>query len=331
MIRRKKRVTIADVAQVADVSAMTVSRVINNKTPIKPETRQRVMRVIRELDFEPNHIAQSLTGSRSYTIGVIVVDIANPFFAEITAGIETVSWQHNYNVILCNTQEDPMRERQVMRMLEAKQVDGVIVCSTRLPDADLPTLLQKFPASILFNREVAADDAIVFMLADEAGIVRLAQHLNAGGRKRMGMIAGGSRSRSAQRRLESFRQVAPDKDPPVERIETAHIRNGFEAAQRLLTRRPDLDALVCHNDLAAIGAIQACNALGKRIPDDIAIAGCDDIPLANLIAPRLTTLRVDRRAIGELMVRNLLSHIAGEPVDRRHVIRHQLVVRESAP
>ena len=133
MIKRRKRVTIADVAKVAKISTMTVSRVINNKAAIKPETRQRVMRVIRDLDYEPNHIAQSLTGSRSYTIGVIVVDIANPFFAEITAGIETVSWQHNYNVILCNTQEDPRRERQVLRMLEAKQVDGVIVCSTRLP------------------------------------------------------------------------------------------------------------------------------------------------------------------------------------------------------
>ena len=146
LIRRRKRFTIADVADMASVSAITVSRVINNKTAIKLETRQRVMRVIRDLDYEPNHSAQSLTGSRSYTIGVIVVDIANPFFAEITAGIETISWQPNYSVILCNTQEDQRRERQVLRMLEAKQVNGVIVCSTRLSDADLPTLLDMFPA-----------------------------------------------------------------------------------------------------------------------------------------------------------------------------------------
>lgn len=331
MIKRKRRVTIADVAEVAAVSAMTVSRVINNKTPIRPETRRRVLQVIRDLDYQPNHIAQSLTNSRTFTIGVIVVDIANPFFAEITAGIETVSWQNHYNVILCNTQEDPKRERQVLRMLEAKQVDGVIVCSTRLPDEALPPLLEMFPASLVFNRDIAADGAVVFMLADEAGTARLAAHLAAAGRERLGMIAGGSRSRSAQARIKGFRKAAPNPNPPLERIETAHIGTGFEAARRLLTRCPNLDGLVCHNDLAAVGAIEACKALGKSIPADIAVVGCDDIPLASLITPKLTTLRVDRRALGETMMRSLFDHIEGEASEQRHWIQHELIIRESAP
>ncbi len=331
MIRRRRRVTIADVAEVANVSAMTVSRVINNKDAIKPETRQRVMKVIDELDYAPNHIARSLTGSRSYTIGVIVVDIANPFFAEITAGIETVAWQHHYNVILCNTQEDPRRERQVMRMLEAKQVDGVIVCSTRLADDDLPRLLEMFPACLLFNRETTAKDANVVMLADAAGIVRLVEHLEAGGRRRLGMIAGGSRSHSAQARLDGFRSATNGDDALIEHIETAHIHTGFRAAQTLLARQPDLDGLVCHNDLAAVGAMQACMTHGKSVPGDIAVVGCDDIPLASLISPKLTTLRVDRRVLGELIARNLFAHIDGEQPTRRQVIRHQLVIRDSAP
>ena len=210
-------------------------------------------------------------------------------------------------------------------------MDGVIVCSTRLPDDDLPTVLEMFPSSLLFNREIAAEHAIVFMLADSAGIVNVVDHLVASGRRQLGMIAGGRYSRSARARLDGFLASAPNIRPPIERIETAHIRDGNEAAHRMLRRCPDLDGLVCHNDLTAVGAIEACKTLGRRVPDDVAVVGCDDIPLASLISPRLTTLRVDRRALGETMMRSLIDQINDESQIRRHRIQHELIVRESAP
>ena len=145
------------------------------------------------------------------------------------------------------------------------------------------------------------------------------------------MIAGGRHSRSVQARLDGFLASAPNARPPIEHIETAHIRNGYEAARSLLSSCPDLDGLVCHNDLTAVGAIEACKALCRRIPDDVAVVGCDDIPLASLITPKLTTLRVDRRALGETMMRSLIDHIDDEVHIRRHRIQHELIVRESAP
>ncbi len=331
MARKKKRVTISDVAARAEVSTMTVSRVINNKESIKPETRQRVMQVINDLGYQPSHIAQSLTTERTYTIGVTVSDIANPFFAELIAGAETVAWQNGYNVILCNTQEDLAREREVLNLLEAKQVDGVMICSSRLPDDDFLPLLAKFPAAVVFNRAVPAEFANVVMMDDVEGARVAVEHLHANGCQQLGMIAGADVSPSAQARLRGFIDAVQNEVPPVERAVPSHIQPGRQAATRLLMAHPGVDGLLCHNDLVAVGAVEACKALGKRVPEDITIVGFDDIPLAAFIAPRLTTLRVDRRNIGEFMTTLLLKaideEVTGEPV----TIKQQLIIRESAP
>ena len=331
MARRKKRVTISDVAEMAEVSTMTVSRVINNRESIKPETRQRVQDAIKELGFRPNHIARSLTSDRTLTIGVVIVDIANPFFAEITAGVETASWEKGYNVILCNTQEDLTREREVLRMLEAKQVDGVIVCSARLADEEFIALLEAFPAAIVFNRQIQSNIINSIILEDADGTKRLVNHLIASGHKNLGMVAGSKQSRSAQARIEGFLSAVPNDNPPIERAETAHIQPGYEVAKRLLTQHPDLDGLVCHNDLAAAGAIEACKDMGKRVPQDVAVVGCDDIPLASLTSPKLTTLRVDRRQLGQMITTELFELIEGSQTHTQLTIKHELIVRESAP
>ena len=310
---------------------MTVSRVINNRESIKPETRQRVMDVIQELGYQPNHIAQSLTTDRTLTVGVVVVDIANPFFAEITSGVETASWEKGYNVVLCNTQEDLTREREVLQMLEAKQVDGVIVCSARLADEEFIPLVEAFPAAIVFNRQIQSNIASSIILDDIDGTKRLVNHLISRGHTNLAMVAGSEQSRSAQARIEGFLSAVPNDNPPIERAETAHIQPGYEVAKRLLTQHPGLDGLICHNDLAAAGAIEACKALGKRIPQDVAVVGCDDIPLASLTSPKLTTLRVDRRQLGQMITEKLFELIEGGTVGSHLTVRHELIVRESAP
>jgi len=331
MSRKNKRVTIFDVAEMANVSTMTVSRVINNKTSIRPETKARVLEAIDALGYQPSHIAQSLTNDRTYTIGITVSDIANPFFAELIAGVEAVSWQNGYNVILCNTQEDLQREREVLRLLEAKQVDGVLVCSARLPDSEFFSLLKTFRTAVVFNRMVPSDIAGVVMMDDVEGAKTAVQHLLASGRRKIGIIAGAEISPSAQARIEGFMSAIPDDDPPIERAVPSHIQPGRDAAIQLLTRHQDVDGLLCHNDLVAVGAVEACKELGKRIPEDIAIIGFDDITIAGLISPKLTTLRVDRRETGKLMTEYLLRLIAGEVNDTPLTLTETLIVRESAP
>jgi LacI family transcriptional regulator len=333
MVRKKKRVTISDVARMADVSTMTVSRVINNKASISPQTRSRVLDVIDKLGYQPSHIAQSLTNDRTYTLGITVSDIANPFFAELIAGVETVAWKNGYNVILCNTQEDLEREREVFRLLNAKQVDGVIAYSTRLPDDEFFPLLETFPAALVFNRQIPLEIASVMLMDDKGGSELATRHLLESGRNQVGIIAGSENSPSARARIEGYRTAMGPRKQTFERAVPSSIDAGYAATLRLLRQNPDIDGIVCYNDLVAAGALSACKALGRRIPEEIAVIGCDDVPFAALICPTLTTLHVDRRKIGQQMTQQLLQHIEGDETDtnNRITIPQTLIVRESAP
>jgi LacI family transcriptional regulator len=153
------KVTIADVAREAGVSSQTVSRVINNKGELKPETRRSVIDVIERMGYRPSSIARSLATNRTFTLGLSVPDIDNPFWPGIARGIEEVAWEHGYHVFLCNTTEDPKREEAVLQLLEDKRVDGVIVAGSRLPDERLLPLIEKHRAAVLVNRVLASGAA----------------------------------------------------------------------------------------------------------------------------------------------------------------------------
>ena len=147
------RVTMADVAREAEVSVMTVSRVVNDKGEISPATRQRVLEVIQRLGYRPSAIARGLATNRTGTLGLVVPDIANPFFSDIARGVEEKAYAAGYNVFLCSTYEDPDRESDVLRSLEDKRVDGLLLCSSRLDDAVLRTALAGFPAVVGWRKE----------------------------------------------------------------------------------------------------------------------------------------------------------------------------------
>ena len=148
------RITMADVAREAGVSLMTVSRVINNKSQVSAATRQRVLSIVEQLGYRPSGIARGLATRRTGTLGLVVPDVANPFFADVARGVEHQAYAEGYNVFLCNTAEDPEREVAVLQLLEEKRVDGVMLCSSRLEDEDLRALLGRHPAVVLVNRQL---------------------------------------------------------------------------------------------------------------------------------------------------------------------------------
>lgn len=334
-MKRKNRVTIEDVARVAEVSTMTVSRVLNNKGEIRDETRQRILATIDALGYRPSRVARSLATNRSYILGVIVPDIANPFFAQLVSGAEAVAWEHGYNVLLCHTQEDLKREHTVLQLLEDTQVDGILICSARLPDEQLIPLLAKQEAAVLLNRQVSSRFAGSIRVNDIDGAMAAVQHLLNTGHKRVGHIAGPTNSTSARERLRGFvlvNEAAGYRENIDCQISCSpDTRSGYQAAMTLLQRHPELDGIFCYNDLVAVGVLQACRELGKRVPDDIALIGCDDIPLATLISPALTTLGVDKERLGADAIRILIDRIQGKQSTDEIVVEQELIIRESAP
>ncbi len=340
MDKMPNRITMSDVARRAGVSLMTVSRVVNNKGEVSPETRQRIQRVIEELGYRPSGIARSLATRKTGALGLVVPDVTNPFFADIAKGVEHLAYAEGYNVFLCNTEEDPQRELTIIESLRVKEVDGLIVCSSRLDDKRLREALQHHPAVVLINRRIRSSSSIpgitTVMIDDCTGGATATRHLLQSGRRSIGFLAGPPASKSGLRRGQgyriAYREAALTPDPDWSRYCAPNVDGGYIAGMQLLREHPELDALFCYNDLVAVGVLQACAELGLHVPDDIAVVGFDDIPLASLVTPPLTTCRVARYELGRLALIALMDQMRGCTSGCSNmVLSAELVVRASAP
>ncbi|MBX6764979.1 MAG: LacI family transcriptional regulator [Rubrobacteraceae bacterium] len=328
-----KRITIADVAREAGVSTQTVSRVLNNKAEISTSTRETVMRVIERLGYRPSGVARGLATSKTLTVGLVVPDIANPFFPEIARGAEDLLRRQGYEMFLCNTVEDPERERAVLGALEEKRVDGVVICSSRLPDEQLFPHLRRQRAVVLVNRSAPEELAGTVCVDDAFGTEQAVNHLLASGCRVIGFLAGPPRSHSGRERAKGFERALRIEgykpDPGLIIHCSPNHEGGYDAALSLLSARPDIDGLICYNDLVAVGALRACAQLGRKIPEEVAVVGCDDIMIAGLVSPALTTLRVSKYELGTMAARLLLDRIEGRREHSKAKLRPELVVRSS--
>jgi LacI family transcriptional regulator len=331
------RVTIADVAREVGVSLMTVSRVVNHKDGVSPATRQQVLDAIERLGYRPSGIARSLATQQTGTLGLVVPDVANPFFSDVARGVEHVAYAENYNVFLCHTEEDPMRELTVLESLEEKRVDGLVLCSSRLDDGALQEALARYPAVVLVNRRLEGNGVGTVLVDDVMGGQLAAKHLLDRGHQAIGFLVGPPDSRSGHRRVQGYRAVLAATGlscaPACMHNCSPTVESGRQATQELLTAYPELTALLCYNDLVAVGALRACVELGRQVPDDLAIVGFDDIPLAALVTPPLTTCRAPRYELGVQAMQLLLAQIEGgtEGGKTEIVLRPELIVRASAP
>lgn len=328
---------MAQVAREAHVSLMTVSRVINKKEGVSQTTRERVQAVIEQLGYRPSDIARGLVTKRTGTLGLVMPDVANPFFAEVARGAEHVAYDAGYNLFLCSTEEDTQRELEMLQSLEEKRVDGVMVCSSRLEEDVLEEAVAGHPAVVLVSRRLESDDVGIVVINDVVGGQMATEHLLRAGHRAIGFLAGPPISESGRGRAKGYRATLAAAGVSFNPGWTRHclptVEGGREMAREVLTAHPELTAFFCHNDLIAIGALQACADLGLAVPADVAIVGYDDIPLAALVSPSLTTCRVPRYEMGAEAMRLLLEKISGslEEGCREITVQPELVIRASAP
>ncbi|MCK6627360.1 MAG: LacI family transcriptional regulator [Anaerolineae bacterium] len=327
--------TIHDVAAYAKVSASTVSHVINNTRFVSTETRARVLEAIEALGYKPNILARSLRRQETATIGLVVPDNSNPFFAAVARAIEDAGFAEGYNVILCNSDNSETKEAAYIDVLVAKQVDGLILSPWQDHPSSLEKILEARLPVVAIDR-VANDLPIDQVLVDnEQGGYLAGQYLVQLGHRRIGCIAPPPESlHSAGNRIIGFRRALAEAG--VELNEEAVISSNFrysggEAAMcELLKRNLDLTAVFTANDLMAAGAIQALRRAQLQVPEDISIIGFDYSLQAMITIPLLTTIAQPITELGRVCVSLLLKRIK-EPatLPSRVLLPTQLIEQES--
>lgn len=327
--------TIEDVARRAGVSRGTVSNVLNRPELVLDATKARVQRAMRDLDFVPNQPARMLGGLLNRSIGLVVHDVANPFFAEIARGVEDAATPENYVITLTSTRADDERQRTSLRLLLAQRVSGILLTPTESGAAELKQLRTQGVASVLLDYEGDADECSV-AVDDLRGGQAATQHLLALGHRRLTFVGGPGRVRQHSDRLAGMRSAAAavgPRDRPVVKVVKVPadtIACGEEAASRILARSPLPTGVFCGNDLLAIGLLRGLTAHGVRVPDDAALVGYDDIELASLLSTPITSVRQPMYDMGRAAAELLL----GEIHDRSHTHQNvrfvpKLVIRDS--
>ncbi len=328
-------VTMRDVARKARVSIKTVSRVVNSQGEVSEETRQRVLAAIEELGYRPSKVARALVTRRTDTVGLIVGDIANPFFPEVARGVMDTAEAQGYNVFLCNSDGDVEQEARILHSMADHAVDGVIVYPGFGGGDNLRTFAEHHAPLVTINCFFDYPGASRVMLDTRRGARLAVDYLLGKGHTAIGMLAGQAPSLSLMRRVRGYRDALKAHGLPVitEWILPGSpvMARGVESTRQLLTQYPQITAIFAYNDLLAVGAMQACRELGRRVPDDCAIVGFDDIPLAAMLTPPLTTVRVDKYELGRQAMSRLLDMLDSPGTSFPPVyLDVELVIRESA-
>jgi LacI family transcriptional regulator len=328
--------TMKDVARVAEVSVATVSHVVNGTRFVSPERVERVHTAMGELDYTRDATARNLRVGRTDTIGLVVPDNSNPFFAELARWIEDAGFEAGYTTILANSNERPNRERRYIDTLLAKRVDGLIITPTvESDDGALVAALRRARIPIVvMDRDVSLPLADVVLYDDAAGSRDAARHLLELGHTRFACIAG--LPGVPEERLDGFRSAL--RDAGIELRDDAIVAGDFrfgggrEATARLLATGKRFTALFAVNDLMAAGAIRTLVEHGLAVPDDVSVVGFDDAPIAEMVSPPLTTVRQPLQDMADAAVSLLLARVSNGGAKRRirRVLETSLVVRESS-
>jgi LacI family transcriptional regulator len=327
-------VTIKDVARQAGVSVATVSRVINDSGPVREETRRRVRDVARALRFTPHGAARSLITSRTSTLGVLLPDLYGEFFSEVIRGADQTARRQGYHLLVSSSHSDRADVEAALRAMRGR-VDGLVLMA---PDLDAHALAANLPASVpvvLLNAAGDGDSADAVTIDNFGGAVAVVRHLIAAGHRKVATITGAVTNHEAQERLRGYAAAlggAGIKRRAEWEPSGAFTEDGgYAAARALLAARPRPTAIFAANDSMAIGAMSAIRDAGLRVPEDVAVAGFDDVPMARYMSPPLTTVRVPINELGARAVQRLLDAIAGggARAPRRETLATTLVVRRS--
>lgn len=334
-----RRPTQADVAKLAGVSQAVVSQVLNNNDfSITPNTRQRVLEAIDQLGYVPNKFAQSLRTQKTLMIASIIPDITNPFYPAFQRGIQSVTNQKNYDLIIYDTDDKKENEKRCLQSIARAGVDGAIIALFHHGIEDIkPLIEQGIPVVYWWGGSVEEDLVIDLISVDNVAMAKTAvTYLIEKGHTRIGMIAGLEDTPPRQDRIRGFCEALSDYNLPLDEIliqdgDFTEI-GGYQGMKKLLRLKPLPTAVFAANDLMALGAMLAIREANLRIPEDIALVGLDDIPAAKLVHPPLTTLTQMQENIGRTAAEMIFERIEGTAPDKSRLVEmpFKLIVRESA-
>ena len=328
------RITIKQIAERSGVSKATVSRVINNSKPVSEDIRKRVLQVIEETNFKPSSVARSLSSQSTKLIGVIIPDVSNPVFSKVINGIEEEAHKSGYNILLCNSCYKEEKELTYLDILREKEVDGLILSGFHSSKALEEKLLSFLKPIVIVGYE---DNNYPFPIVDidnYQACYDVGSYLVSIGHEIIGMIHGPLDDITAgKRRDDGFVQSLKDHNKPWNQKQATQgsfkMHDGYQGANRLMKANPKMTAIFCANDEMAIGAMKAIHDSGKRIPEDIAVVGFDDIDLARIYQPSLTTIKQPFSDKGQAAMKSLIHLINGEEVNQKIEFPYNLIERDS--
>ena len=323
-----------DIARIAKVSPTTVSHVINETRFVMPETKKRVLEVMKKLKYQPNLLARSLATGKTHTIGLVISDIRNPFYPELVQGVEELAVKNDYNVFLCNTDYDIEKGLRSIGALVKRKIDGIIVASSQVDSSIIDQLMDTDVSFVLvdWGKRNISVDSLYFDY--KVGIAEAIAHLISLKHRNIHFISGPKTLKTAKIRTRNFIDAIEKHkniDLNYKIFEGDHkIEGGYRMVQKILKEKVLPTAVVCSNDLTAIGAMKAFQASGIKIPDDISIIGLDNIALTEIVSPTLTTIELERYRIGRIAMELLLNRIRNKKLPKQTcVFKTKLIVRKS--
>ena len=326
--------TIKDVSRIANVSIATVSKVVNGKDEnISSATRERIKRIIEEVGYVPNRIASSLVTKKTKTIGLIIPDIANPFFPELARGAEDFSNKEGYTIILCNSDNDLEKEDAYIDMLQEKMVDGIIfTASSNRSELSIALNKSSIPVITIERNIDGLQSQNTIVSNNENGAYYAVIHMIECGYEKILHISGPMVSKPAQERYKGYLRALKEKN--IEPIENHLIEGkysgdwGFETIQNLISQRFDYDGVFCGNDLIALGALKALQLNNINVPNQVGLVGYDDIYMAQMVRPELTTVKQPNYEMGYqaaemlvLMINSEEPNLTSESLETRLIVR----------
>lgn len=336
MASKKGRTTIRDVARLAEVAPITVSRVVNNSGYIRPETRRRVEQAIAHLNYIPNTLSQSLRFQKTDMVALLVSDITNPFWTTVTRGVEDICSSHDLNVILCNTDEQNAKLENYVGFLLRRQTDGFLVVPTSHDIRAIEMIVNNGVPIVLLDRVLPDVDVAVVRSDNESGAYRLTEHLISLGHQRIGMLSGNAPVSTSVERARGYERALVDHGIPVDRA-LIHYgsftqQSGYEMALRLLqSSQPRPTAFFAANNFIANGVQKAAYDSGLRIPEDLSLVTFDDLPFYSYPRPFLTSAIQNPYRLGQEAAKLLVQQIQSEDPERPQdiVLPVDLIIRES--
>lgn len=327
--------TLKDVADYAHVSRATVSRVLNNNPNVAPDLRERVLEAVEQLGYHPNRAARRLRANISAVFGLIISDIENPFFISVVRGVEDIAYAHQLSVVLCNTDEDPDKQRMYLQVMLAERVAGLVISPTSVNDAqDFEQLRQSNIPIILLDRRVHNFEADSVTIDNVTGAYTAVKHLIDLGHKRIGMIGGSADLTTGSERYEGYRKALNTAGIKVDdrliKMGDFKTDSGYRLALEFIHSAHPPSALFVANNLMTQGTLRALREHGVRIPDDLALVGFDDMPWSGDLCPPLTAVSQPTYELGQETVHLLLRRMSDPNAPVRMVtLQPRLIVRES--